>query len=75
MPGCRYVEEINSAAMLAAKRLAGVTPEVNLRECITHTPLPSMNKADYSGFQNPDETSPEVQNRSINGLTKGLMSS
>ena len=29
---CRYVEEIDSVAMLATKRPAGVTPEVNLRE-------------------------------------------
>ena len=32
---CRYVEETGSAAMLAAKRSAGVAPEVNLRECVT----------------------------------------
>ena len=35
MPGRRYVEEIGSAAILAAKRLAGVAPEVNLREHLT----------------------------------------
>ena len=51
MPGCRYVEEISSAAMLATKRSAGVTPEMNLRECVTHTPLPSANKAAHSGFE------------------------
>ena len=34
MPDCGYVEEIGSADMLAAKRLAGVAPEVNLRELI-----------------------------------------
>ena len=45
--------------MLAIKRLP-VTPEVNLRECVTHTPPPSMNK----------ETLPEVQNRVISGPTK-----
>ena len=39
------------AAMLAAKRSAGVTPEVNLRECVTHAPLLSMNKAVHSGFE------------------------
>ena len=33
------------AVMLAAKRSAGVAPEVNLREHISHTPLPSANKA------------------------------
>ena len=31
--------------MLAAKRLAGVTPEVNLREFATYIPEPSANKA------------------------------
>ena len=51
----RYVEKHGSAAMLAAKRSAVVTPEANLRD----RPLPSTNKA-----------SPEVQNRGISGLTK-----
>ena len=40
-----------SAAMLAAKRSAGVAPEVNLREHISHTPPPSVNKAAHSGFE------------------------
>ena len=68
----RYVEEIGSAAMLAAKRSAGVAPEVNLRErvmllvrlCqvrIRQNPL---------WLWNPEETSPEVQNRGISGPTK-----
>ena len=48
---CRYMEEISLAAMLAAKRSAGVTPEVNLRELVTRTPLPSVNKAAHSGFE------------------------
>ena len=30
MPACKYVEENGLAAMLAAKRLAGVAPEVSL---------------------------------------------
>ena len=51
MPGCRYVEEIGSAAMLATERLAGVAPEVNLREHVAHTPLPSVNKAANAGFE------------------------
>ena len=51
MPGCRYVEEIGSAAMLATERLAGVAPEVNLREHVAHTPLPSVNKAAHSGLE------------------------
>ena len=45
MPARRYVEEISSATMLAAKRSAGVAPEVNLREYVTCMPLPSGNKA------------------------------
>ena len=42
---CMYVEEISSVAMLAAKRLADVTPEVNLGEYVTTMPRPSANKA------------------------------
>ena len=42
MPACRYVEEIGMAAMLVAKRLAGVTPEVNLREYVICMPLPRL---------------------------------
>ena len=38
------------AAMLATKRSAGVTPEVFLRENVTHMPPPSSNKAAYSGL-------------------------
>ena len=45
MAAHRYVEEIGLAAMLSTKRLAGVTPEVNFRECVTCMPLPSANKA------------------------------
>ena len=41
MPGHMYVEKIGLAAMLATKRSAGVTPEVNLRECVTCMPAPS----------------------------------
>ena len=51
MPGCRYVEEIGLAAMLAAKRLAGVTSKVNLRDHATHMPPPNANKAAHSGFE------------------------
>ena len=69
MPACRYVEENSLAAMLAAKRLAGVTPEVNHREHVTCMPLPSANKVAHSGSF---ETSPVAQNRSINGPKKGL---
>ena len=41
----KYVEEISSVAMLAAKRSTGVAPQVNLVECVTHMYLPSANKA------------------------------
>ena len=51
MPAHSYVEEIDLAAMLATKRLAGVRPEVNLKEHVTCTPLPKMNKAAHSGFE------------------------
>ena len=51
MPACRYMEENASAAMLATKRLAGVAPEVSVWECITHTPLSSVNMSSHSGFE------------------------
>ena len=51
MPAHRYVEESSSAAMLAAMKSAGVTPGMNLRECVIHTPLPYTNKAVHSGFE------------------------
>ena len=51
MPAHRYVEEIDSAAMLAAKRLAGVAPQLNLRDHVTHMLLSSANKAAHSGFE------------------------
>ena len=37
VPGCRCVEEIGSVAILATKRMAGVAPEVCLRECVIHS--------------------------------------
>ena len=45
MPARGYMEE-NS---WGAKRLAGVAPEVNLREYITHMLPPSVNKVAHSG--------------------------
>ena len=75
MPARRYVEENGSAAMLATKRSAGVTPEVNLRENITHMPPPSVNKAVHFGF----ETQRNPHQKSKTGVKvapqKGLMSS
>ena len=70
MPARSYIKEISLAAMLPAKRLAGVAPEVKLRECVTHVPPPSVNKAAHFGFETREETSIEVQNRGISGPTK-----
>ena len=47
MAAYRYVEENGLATMLATKRLAGLTPEVNLREYVnTYT-----SRAAHSGFE------------------------
>ena len=74
MPAHRYVEENGSAAMLATKRLAGVTPEVNFSECVKCMPLPSATKAAHSGF----ETQGRHHQRSKRGVSvvpqKGCMS-
>ena len=51
MSAHRYMEEISLAAILANNRSTGVTPEVNLRGHVTHTSLPSANKAAHSGFE------------------------
>ena len=63
------------AAMVAIKRSAGVAPEMNLRERISRTPPPSVNKSANSGF----ETQKGRQQKSKTGVSvapqKGLMSS
>ena len=51
MPAYRYMEENGSAAMLATKRLAGVMPDVNLREYVTCTPPLSANNPAHFGFE------------------------
>ena len=51
MPAQRFVAEISLAAMLATKRSAGIAPEMNLGEHVTHTPLLSVNKTAYSGLE------------------------
>ena len=38
-------------AAIKLSRLAGVVPDVNLRECTSHIPPPRMNKAAHSGFE------------------------
>ena len=50
MPARRYVGENGSATMLAVKRSAGVTPEVNLRKYVIYKPPPCADKAAHSGF-------------------------
>ena len=45
------MEENSSVAMLAAKRSAGITPEVNLKECVTHMHLTCKNKAAHCDFE------------------------
>ena len=45
------MEENGLAAMLATKRSAGVTREVNLREDVICMPPPNVNKAAHSGFE------------------------
>ena len=50
----KYVEENSPVGMLASKKSGGVAPEMNFRERVTCTPLPSANKA--------------VQNNVISGL-------
>ena len=60
----KYVDENGLAAMLAAKRSVGVTPEVNLREHTSCMPLQCVNKAAHSGFESPKQ--------SISGPTKDM---
>ena len=58
----KYVDRNSSIAILVAKRSAGVAPEVNLRM--------SLCTGEEACKRNPEETSPELQNRGISGLTK-----
>ena len=51
MPACRYAEESGSTGILAANRLAGVAPDMNVREHVTRMPLPSVIKTTHSGFE------------------------
>ena len=67
MPTHRYMEEKSLAYMLTTKRSAGVTPEVNLRE---HMTLHQVWIRLPLWLWNPEEMSPEVQNRGITGPTK-----
>ena len=50
------VAEISSVAMLAIKRLAGATLDMNLRKHVTCMPPQSINEAGHSGFKPRDVT-------------------
>ena len=60
---CRYVEQNGSAAILAVKRLSGVTPEITLRECVTPV---------HSGFKPRGDITSSLKQVAPR---KGLMSS
>ena len=68
MPACSYMEEISSVAMLAAKKSAEVTPEVNIREQETHTHL-------SSGFETQRRRHQKTKTGVPVAPQKGLMSS
>ena len=61
--------------MLATKRSAGVTPEVKLREHVTHMPPYSSNKAAHSGFETQRRHHQKSKTRVSVAPQKGLMSS
>ena len=74
MPASRYVEENSLAAMLSKKRSAGVTPEVNLKECVTCTLPLSANKATLA--VNPrEDTNKSLKTGVSVASQKGLLSS
>ena len=58
-----------SPAMLAAKRLAGVLLEVNLRKQL-HMADEGWQWGDPTWLRNPCQTSPKAQNRGISGSWK-----
>ena len=70
----KYVDWNSFATMLAIKRSASVTPEVNLRNPF-HTGKEVCKYGDQLRLWNSGQTSPKVQNRGISGPTKKTMSS
>ena len=54
-----------SAAMLAARMLAGVTLEMNLGKCVTHMAPTSLSKSAHSGF----ETKRRLHQKSKTGVS------
>ena len=69
----RHKEENGLATILATKRSAGITPEVNVRECVIYTPLPSVNMAAHSDFETHSRCHQTSKKRVISGPTKELM--
>ena len=65
----KYVGENGLAAMLTAKKSAGVAPKMNLRILLCAGDE-GCKQEDPPWLENPGYTSPEVQNRGIRGLTK-----
>ena len=60
--------------MLAAKKSAGVGPEVNCSEHVTCVPLPSLNKADQFGIETQRRHHQNSKRMGISGPTKkGLL--
>ena len=48
---CLLTDMWKRSAWLPCWQPRGVAPEVKLKEHVTHTPLPSVNKAAHSGFE------------------------
>ena len=70
----KYADRNGLAAMLATKRSAGITPEVNLM-ILLHAGDKAHKLGDPPWLWNPGQTSPEVRpNKGVSGLKKGLMS-
>ena len=61
--------EVRSAAMLAVKRSAGVTLEVNLRNPL-HTGNETCKQEILPDLETPEQTLPDVQNKGSSGPTK-----
>ena len=60
--------------MLAVKRLAGVAPEVNLKEHTSCTALPSVNKAVHSGFETQRTKHGSIKGGPVKGQIKKKVS-
>ena len=60
--------------MLAIKRSAGIVPELNLRECVTCMPPPSVNKATFQVLKPRGDIIKSKTGLSV-APQKGLMSS